>query len=208
MSAPADVLGPSLLGCTLVRRLDDGTRLAGVIVETEAYLGAQDRAAHSFGNRRTDRTEPMFGPGGMVYVYLSYGVHRCMNVAASTEGDPQAVLIRALEPTENVELMIRSRMARSSARSPASLPEHRLCSGPGRLCQALAIELEHSGLMLDPDGPLHIEARPPGWSDETSIVRSGRIGLGEVGEWKHRELRFFLSTSRAVSGGRVVPADG
>ena len=86
-----------LLGKVLVHRLE-GETLAGRIVEAEAYQGPEDRAAHSYGGRRTARTEVMFGPGGFAYVYLIYGMHSCMNVVASTQGRPQAVLLRAVEP--------------------------------------------------------------------------------------------------------------
>ena len=204
---PADVLGPTLLGCTLVRRLDDGTRLAGVIVETEAYLGVEDRASHSFGGRRTDRTEPMFGPGGTAYVYFTYGMHHCMNGAAGTEGDPLAVLIRALEPTEGLDAMREHRRRTAKPGSAASrserLPDHLLCSGPGRLCRALGIDRSHSGLDLTRPGPISIE-RPTGVRpEESSIGRSPRIGLGEAGVWKTRPLRFFLRSSRSVSGSRA-----
>jgi DNA-3-methyladenine glycosylase len=201
-AVPADRLARALLGCTLVRRLDDGARLAGVIVETEAYLGARDRAAHSFGNRRTPRTEPMFGPGGTAYVYFTYGMHHCMNIAAAAAGDPQAVLIRALEPVEGMDVMRRHRAAMARAADPAALLEGLLCSGPARLCVALGIDRRHSGLDLTRRGAIWVEGPKRSLVSEHAIGRSTRIGVGYAGPWALRELRFYLRGNSSVSGPR------
>ncbi len=208
-SAPADTLAQSLLGCKLVRRLPDGTRLAGIIVETEAYLGVVDKAAHSYNNRRTARTEPMFGPGGTAYVYFTYGMHHCMNVAASTEGDPQAVLIRALEPTEGSRTMRAIRAKTSKAANPNALPEHLLCSGPARLCQAMDIDRRFSGTDLTASDELWIEERTRSrGSDEPDIGRSVRIGIGYAEEWVQTPLRYFLRGSRSLSGPKALSVSG
>src|SRR5262249_30706689 len=106
---PAEELARALLGTTLVRVLDDGTRLAGRIVETEAYLGVEDRAAHSFGGRRTPRNEPMYGKPGMSYIYFTYGMHHCFNIVCGEVDEPVAVLLRGIEPTEGLEVMRRLR---------------------------------------------------------------------------------------------------
>lgn len=200
----ADRLARALLGCTLVRRLDNGARLSGVIVETEAYLGARDRAAHSFGSRRTPRTEPMFGPGGTAYVYFTYGMHHCMNIAASVAGDPQAVLIRALEPSEGMIMMKQHRAESSRASDPGALPEALLCSGPARLCLALGIDRRHSGLDLARPGPIWVEGPKGNVVSEHGVGRSARIGVGYAGPWALRELRYYLRGSPAVSGPRKV----
>ncbi|MEM8756652.1 MAG: DNA-3-methyladenine glycosylase [Planctomycetota bacterium] len=202
-AVPADELARSLLGCTLVRRLDDGTRLAGTIVETEAYLGVRDKAAHSKGARRTPRTEPMFGPGGTAYVFLIYGMHRCFNIAAATPGDPQAVLIRALEPVLGLSTMRAHRAQRSRAANPAALPDHLVCSGPGRLCDALGIDLGMSGLdVADRDSKIRVEQiqKASGGVPTAEIGTSSRIGVDYAEEWKDALLRFFIRGSRAVSG--------
>lgn len=202
---PAESLAPALLGCTLVRLLDDGTRLAGVILETEAYLGAPDAAAHSFKGRRTDRTEPMFGPAGTAYVYFTYGMHHCMNVAASSEGDPQAVLIRALEPTEGGERMREIRAKKSKAADPNKLPEHLLCSGPARLCQAMDIDRRFSGIDLTASDEVWVEKRARSANgDELRIGTSVRIGIDSAEEWTASELRYFLKGSRSISGPKAL----
>ncbi|MEO1535117.1 MAG: DNA-3-methyladenine glycosylase [Planctomycetota bacterium] len=201
----ADTLAQSLLGCTLVRTLSDGTRLAGVIVETEAYLGAIDKAAHSKGARRTPRTEPMFGPGGTAYVFLIYGMHCCFNVAASTEGDPQAVLIRALEPTESSRTMRAIRAKTSKAANPGKLPDHLLCSGPARLCQAMDIDRRFSGIDLTASDDIWIEPRSrSGDSGEPDIGTSVRIGVDYAEEWAAAELRYFVRGSRSISGPKAL----
>ena len=120
-----------LPGKRLVVPAATGERVSGRIVEVEAYLGVEDKAAHSYGGRRTARTEPMFKIGGTVYVFFVYGMHHQFNVVAGPEGVPHAVLVRALEPEEGVELMTRRRPARS---------ERELTSGPGKLCKALGID--------------------------------------------------------------------
>ncbi|HVK60908.1 MAG TPA: DNA-3-methyladenine glycosylase, partial [Bdellovibrionales bacterium] len=116
-----------LLGKTLVHVLKTGQRVSGRIVETEAYLGARDAAAHSRGGLRSKRTESMFLPGGHAYVYLIYGMHYCFNVVTREADEPQAVLIRALEPIEGIEFMRRRRRVKRDLD---------LCSGPGKLCDA------------------------------------------------------------------------
>ena len=201
---PADQLARDLIGCVLVRRIGS-TRLAGVIVETEAYLGAIDKAAHSYNNRRTARTEPMFGPGGTAYVYFTYGMHHCMNVAAGTAGDPQAVLIRALEPTEGVERMRAIRARKSKAVDPNKLSEQLLCSGPARLCQALDIDRRFSGIDLTASDAIWIEKRTRSvGTDELTIGTSVRIGVDSAEEWKTSELRYFLRGSRSISGPKAL----
>ncbi|MEM8495780.1 MAG: DNA-3-methyladenine glycosylase, partial [Planctomycetota bacterium] len=113
-----------LLGQRLVH-LVDGTRCAGLIVETEAYLGFEDKAAHSYGWRKTERTKTMFADGGTAYVFLNYGIHRLLNIVVAEIDQPQAVLLRALEPTEGLEAM--------RQRRPKAKRDTDLCSGPGKL---------------------------------------------------------------------------
>lgn len=126
----------SLLGKVLVTRLD-GQYTAGVINETEAYLGEGDRASHAFGGRRTTRNEPMYGNGGMAYVYLCYGIHHLFNVVVMEPGVPQAVLIRSVVPLEGLQRM-------AERRGVVKLTTH----GPGTLTEALGIRTAHSGIDL------------------------------------------------------------
>jgi DNA-3-methyladenine glycosylase len=183
----------SLLGQRLVRVLG-GTRLAGRIVEVEAYLGARDRAAHTFGGRRTPRNESMYLPGGHAYVYFTYGMHHCLNVVCGAAEVGVAVLIRAIEPIEGVERMYRLR--------PGAARPTDLCSGPGRLTRALAIDRSHDGLDLRTSDELFIEADAASTPDARQIARTPRIGVDGAGAWRHRLLRFHVRGSPHVSRGR------
>ena len=183
----AQTLARALLGQVLVRVLADGTRLAGRIIETEAYLGVEDKAAHSFGGRHTPRNAAMWGPAGHAYVYFIYGMHHCVNVVAATPGDPAAVLLRALEPLEGLDTMRRHRAGRIAA---ARLRDRDLCSGPAKLAQALAIDraLDHADLVMGRE--LFIERGvqvPP-----QDIVATPRIGIGYAQEWAQKPLRFVV----------------
>lgn len=192
--ADAVTLARRLIGQRLVRVTDRGERLSGLIVETEAYLGTADRACHSFAGRRTPRVEPMYARAGTAYVYFTYGMHHCFNVVAGEIDEPVAVLIRALRPLEGLATMTRNRG--SSARGPH--PERDLCSGPARLCQALAIDRRHSALDLVTAPNLFIErARPD--SSPPPTATSARIGVGYAGAWARRKLRFFLRGDPNVS---------
>lgn len=187
----AEPLARALLGQVLVRVLDDGTRLAGRIVETEAYLGVEDKAAHSYGGRHTARNAAMWGPAGHAYVYFIYGMHYCANVVARRAGDPQAVLLRALEPLEGLDVMRSQRAGRIPA---ARLKPRDLCSGPARLCQALAIDraLDHADLVTGEHLFIERGRRVP----SNRIVASPRVGIDYAGEWAHKPLRFAVAAPR------------
>lgn len=175
-----------LLGCRLVHRID-GQRLSGLIVETEAYIGENDLAAHS-SRGRTPRTEVMFGPPGVAYVYFTYGMHWLFNIVTEADGFPAAVLIRALEPVDGIELMQQQRGAR---------PIQQLCNGPARLTQALRIDKRHNGVDLCArNGAIWIEAA----QQKVHIGRSPRIGIDRVPEpWLSKPWRYFVKDSRFVS---------
>ena len=168
-------VAPELVGAVL--RVDG---VGGVIVEVEAY-DQDDPAAH--GHRgRTPRNASMFGPAGHAYVYRSYGIHWCLNLVCAGEGRPEAALVRALEPTLGLEEM----QARRGVAGPRLL-----CSGPGRLCQALGITGRHDGLPLD-ESPFELHARP----GPAEIVTGRRIGITRAVEYP---WRYGLAGSRYVS---------
>jgi DNA-3-methyladenine glycosylase len=182
----------NLLGQRLVRVLD-GRRLAGVIVEVEAYLGARDRAAHTYKGRRTARNESMYLGGGHAYVYFTYGMHHCLNVVCGRPGDGTAVLLRALEPTEGVELMF--------ARRRAAKKTGDLCSGPGKLTQALGLDRDQDGLDLRTSTSLFIERLRRGPHPPSTVTRTARIGVAYAGIWANRRLRFLIKQNPHVSRG-------
>lgn len=190
---PADVVARRLLGCRLVRLTDDGVRLSGVIVETEAYLGPEDEAAHSFGGRRTARTEPMFMRPGTSYVYFTYGMHFCMNVSTAREGVPQAVLLRALEPVEGLE-----RMAEHRGRADGSSKPTELCSGPAKLCQALGIDRGLNAVDLVTSPSLWVEHDRR--LSDARVEQTPRIGIDYAGAWVEKPLRWVVMGSPYASG--------
>jgi DNA-3-methyladenine glycosylase len=183
---PTRSVARALLGCRLVRRID-GQRLSGWIVETEAYIGERDRAAHS-SHGRTPRTAVMFGAPGVAYVYFTYGMHWLFNVVTEADGFPAAVLVRALEPVEGVERMQQHRGRR---------PIRQLCSGPAKLTQALRIDGRHNGVDLCArNSEIWIEAA----QQTVRVGRSARIGIERVPEpWLSRPWRYFVKDNRFVS---------
>ncbi len=169
----------NLLGQRLVR-VEGGKRLAGIIVEVEAYLGARDRAAHTYGGRRTPRNESMYLRGGHVYVYFTYGMHHCMNVVCGEREEGVAVLLRAIEPTEGLDLMFDRRAAAKQPRD--------LCSGPAKLTRAFGIDRSQDGLDLRVSRELFIERR----RGRATIASTPRIGVDYAGPWAKRRLRFLI----------------
>lgn len=172
-----------LLGTYLVRRLGEH-RLVGRIVETEAYIGEGDPACHA-ARGRTNRTEIMYGPPGYAYVYFIYGMYYCLNAVTEREGFPAAVLIRALEPVQGIEIMQRHRGHRSI---------HQLTSGPGKLCQALAIDASLNGADLCGDTLFILPGEPV---PEEAVEITSRIGISAG---KEHPWRFFLRGNPCVSG--------
>ncbi|GAB4549156.1 MAG: DNA-3-methyladenine glycosylase [Phycisphaerales bacterium] len=166
-----------------------------MIVETEAYLGVPDLAAHSKGGRLTERTAPMFDRPGTAYVFMTYGMHHCFNVVCAEVGDPCAVLVRALEPVEGIETM---RRRRSAGRD--GVVRHRdLCSGPAKLCKALGIDRSLSGVDLCDHPGLCIE-EAPAWHDRGWRLANGpRIGVDYAGEWAAKPLRWWVEGNAHVS---------
>ncbi len=177
-----------LLGKTLVHVTKHGQRVSGRIVETEAYLGVIDLAAHTFGGRKTPRTQTMFMRGGHAYVYLIYGLHSCFNVVTREQGTPEAVLVRAIEPIDGIELM---RKRRTAAKKDTDLT-----SGPGKLCDALGIDRTCDAFELT-DSPLFIEDAP--LIKPSQIIASPRIGVDYAKHATLWPLRFSLKNNAFVS---------
>lgn len=210
-AVPADILAPWLIGRLLVRRLTGGEVLVGRIVETEAYLGVQDRASHAFGGRRTQRNQVMYGPPGLAYVYFTYGMHHCFNVVCGQEGEPAAVLIRALEPLVGLEKMaeLRKGPAKPRARNGASLGPSKsaggreaarfLCGGPARLCQAMMIDRGLNGADLLSHTEIFIAEPAATVRQAPEVVRAPRVGVDYAGAWAARRLRWLERDSVAVS---------
>jgi DNA-3-methyladenine glycosylase len=176
-----------LLGARLVSNIR-GVRTEGRIVEVEAYLGAEDPASHAYAYRRHRQNESLYGPIGSWYVYLSYGVHWCANLVAGPQGEGSAILIRALEPLDGLSVMRRRRGA---------VPDRALCSGPGRLTQAMGITRALDGLPM-PGAPIVV--LPDEAPAEETIATTPRIGLTKAAAWP---LRFAIRGSPWVSGPRI-----
>ena len=192
---PSTLVAPELLGRVVVRILPDGTRLAGRLVEVEAYEQG-DPASHSYRGRPTPRTEVMFGPAGRLYVYFTYGQHFCSNVVTGPDGYGSAVLLRAAEPLDGLDAMANNR---------GTDAPRLLCSGPARLTQAFEIGRADNGTDLVSDPSLFLLAGSP--IGPPAIGRSTRIGVNVGIE---RRWRFFERGSAFVSPGRpsVPTADG
>ncbi len=179
-----------LLGKKLVVPDRNGSRVAGLIVETEAYRGPEDRASHAYNGRRTTRTETMYDCGGTAYVYFVYGMYHQFNVVTNVEDIPHAILVRAVEPVEGLDAMRRRRRGRS---------EYELTSGPGRLCLALGIDrkLDKADLLGDRvwiEEGVSISPR--------QISRGPRIGIDYAEEWIKKPWRFWIRDNPFVSQTR------
>ncbi len=179
---PALAVARDLLGCRLVR-IQAGRRLAGLILETEAYQGEEDLGCHASAGK-TPRTSVMYGPPGRAYVYFTYGMHWLLNAVTSPEGTPAAVLIRSIHPVEGLGVMSENR--------PRLARKRGWTDGPAKLTQALAVDGDFNKMDLtDPTGNLFIEGgiSPP----DSAVERTSRVGLNSVPEpWKSIPWRFVV----------------
>jgi DNA-3-methyladenine glycosylase len=171
-----EVVARDLLGRVLCRRLPEGRVLRGRLVEVEAYVGPHDRASHAW-RGRTRRNAAMFEPGGVAYVFRIYGIHSCLNVVTGERDHPAAVLLRAAEAPD----------------------EGASATGPGRLCQAFAIDVSQDGVSLL-GRTLWLEAGQP--VPDRAVRRTARIGVDYAGAWARRRLRWIVAGHPAVSGPR------
>ncbi len=183
----------NLLGKTLVH-ITEGKRLSGKIVETEAYKGITDKAAHSYGGRRTKRTEIMYGPCGFSYVYMIYGMYYCFNIVTQKKGVPEAVLIRAVEPLENLNEISLNRYDKSFS-SLNKTQIKNLTNGPGKLCKGLAIGKSENKLDLC-GGTLYLVDDN---SNDFSIKNAKRIGISYAQEAADYPWRFYIENNIYVS---------
>jgi DNA-3-methyladenine glycosylase len=183
----AEIVARELLGAVVVSRVGD-TRTAGRIVETEAYIGYDDPASHGYRHHRSARNAELFGRPGNWYVYLSYGMHWCANLVAEAEGSGSAVLLRAVEPLEGLDMM-RLRRGVDDAR--------RLCAGPGRLCEALGISRSLDGVAMRSSEVVVLEPE----TAVEELLATPRIGITKAVDWP---LRFVTAGSPWAS--RSAPA--
>ncbi|HAO46512.1 MAG TPA: DNA-3-methyladenine glycosylase [Ferruginibacter sp.] len=190
----ADVIliAQELIGKIIVTKLN-GKTTSGRIVETEAYIGLTDKASHSFGGKRTARNEHMYARAGIAYVYICYGMHHLFNVVTNKKNIPDAVLIRALEPLEGIEVMLK--------RTGKKKIDYTLTRGPGNAAKALGISKTHSGTDLR---GMEIYIAEDGWvAGHEHIGASKRIGVESAGAAAHYPYRFYLRGNRFVSGSPV-----
>ena len=187
-----DVLTVSrdLLGKLLVVPGPNGERVSGKIVEVEAYRGPEDRASHAYGGRRTKRTETMYGTGGIAYVYFVYGMYYQFNVVCNVADVPHAILVRALEPVEGIELM--------RHRRPRAHRDRDLTNGPGKLCLAMGITGSMNRQSLQ-RGSLVV--REYASYPDSAVTVTPRIGIRHAADWP---LRWIVSGNEYVSGSRQI----
>jgi DNA-3-methyladenine glycosylase len=182
-----------LLGKILITRFDN-VLTSGRIVETEAYAGVTDKASHAYRGRRTNRTQVMFQEGGAAYVYLCYGIHHLFNVVTSSKDIPHAILIRALEPLQGIDIMLQ--------RTRKSKADYSLTKGPGNVAKALGLSTHHSGLSLS--GKEVFIADDGFRITKKDILSTKRIGVDYAAEDAELPYRFILKGNKYVSGKAMV----
>jgi DNA-3-methyladenine glycosylase len=188
LSSDVVSISKSLLGKYLFTCID-GLLTGGYIIETEAYNGVVDKASHAFGNRKTPRTQIMFEEGGIAYIYLCYGIHEMLNVVTSVEGQPHAILIRAIEPTTGIDIML--------ARRNMSAIKPNITAGPGSVAKALGINRKINGISLQSD-TLWIEDKGLIFTDE-QVAAVPRIGVAYAAEDALLPYRFYVKNNIYVS---------
>jgi DNA-3-methyladenine glycosylase len=188
LSSDVVAISKSLLGKYLFTSIN-GLVSGGYITETEAYNGVVDRASHAFGNRKTPRTQIMYKEGGIAYIYLCYGIHEMLNVVTSVEGQPHAILIRAIEPTTGIDIML--------ARKNMLTLKPNITAGPGSVAKALGIDRKLNGISLQSD-TLWIEDKGLSFSDD-QIAAVPRIGVAYAGEDALLPYRFYVKGNIYVS---------
>jgi len=184
------VVAKKLLGKELVRKVN-GQLIVSRIVETEAYGGIEDKGSHAYGNKRTKRTEPMFHIGGTIYVYLIYGMYHLLNVVTGPVGDPNGVLIRAVEPVYGIDFIKGNRSIKSNK-------VYDLTNGPGKLTQGLAIDMDFNQKDLVSGDDLYIRESSKAIKGN-EIVQSPRVNIDYAKEYKDKPWRYFIAENSYVS---------
>ena len=182
------LISRELLGKVLYTNFH-GKLTSGIIVETEAYAGVTDKASHAYGGRRTKRTETMYAKGGSAYVYLCYGIHHLFNIVTNKENIPNAVLIRAIQPQDGIEIMLQRRNKKKVDQS--------FTAGPGSLTQALGITVKDSGTFLM-DNLIWLEDQNINYTNQ-DILASPRVGVQYAGKDAQNPWRFQVEISPWVS---------
>ena len=190
------IVAKELLGCILVHITPEGIT-KGRIVETEAYMGPEDKGAHSYGGRHTPRMDPLYKTGGFAYIYQLHGYNYCINVVTQKKGIPQAVLIRALEPVEGLELMAKRRKIDISDAKRSKLKN--LTNGPSKLCQAMNINTSLNG--IDLCGDEIFITNQTGLMSNEEIVAAPRINIDYAEEYRDKLWRFLINGNAFVSKG-------
>lgn len=194
LARPSPEVAPDLVGCTLVRQISDNQIIRSMIVETEAYAPG-DPACHGY-RSRTPRNSVMFGPPGISYVFLIYGMYHCLNIVTDADGIPSVVLIRALQ-LESLPDWLLERIPKKKSKSQIS----RLAAGPGKLCRLLSIDLSLNGSPLGVGQPMWLEYRTPQFSEDLANGAIALIQTTRIGITKGTELpwRWYLADCAAVS---------
>lgn len=191
-------IGKELLGKILISQIN-GETSKGRITELEVYKAPEDKASHAHNNLKTQRTETMFRLGGCSYVYLCYGIHSMFNIVSGQEGEAHAILIRALEPLDNLDLM----KIRVMTKKKDSL----LCSGPGSLCKAMGITRDQNGIPLD-HSKSEIYIEDDGYQlHEDEIIKGPRVGIAYAKEYSHKPWRYYIKNNPSVSKPYIVHYD-
>ncbi|CCU79130.1 DNA-3-methyladenine glycosylase II [Halanaerobium saccharolyticum subsp. saccharolyticum DSM 6643] len=177
-----------LLGKIIVREIN-GQKIMTKIVDTEAYMGAEDKASHAYNNKKTKRTKTMFGKGGLAYIYLIYGMYHCFNVVTAVKDDPHAVLIRAVEPVAGLELIKKNRGIKSS-----NIED--LTNGPGKLSQALKIDKSLDGCDLVKSNKLYLLDQE---NYDFKIEAAPRVNIDYAEEYKDKLWRFYIRGNKFIS---------
>jgi len=182
-------IAKALLGKYIIHNTTDG-RTSGKIVEVEAYIGSKDAASHAYNDKYTSRTKVMFGQGGHVYVYLIYGIYYCLNIVTNKEGYPEAVLIRAIEPIDGIDLMKKRRGTDKFLN---------LCSGPGKLCIAMGISKVQNGIDLCGENLYLLSGET---ISPECIISTPRINIDYAKEARNYPWRFIIKDNPFVSKGK------
>ncbi|RAJ10620.1 DNA-3-methyladenine glycosylase [Chitinophaga skermanii] len=183
-----------LLGCKIVTMFN-GERTAGIIVDTEAYKGITDRASHAFNNRRTNRTEKMYLEGGYAYVYLVYGLHHLFNVVTNQQNHPDGVMLRAIEPVEGIDVMLK--------RCGKTKLDYSLTNGPGSLSKALGITVQNAG--EDLTGNLIWIEKNNKTLPNSAVMITTRVGVNYAGDDAYLPYRFYIKDNPYRSKAKGLP---